>query len=66
MPLPSDVGAQIQKHLDEVYADLTAQANSMFPQAYLAQLFKNQTKLAAIIKAIAASRAPAVAPAAAC
>src|SRR5208282_3974252 len=37
---------------------LTAQANAMYPQAYLAQLFKNQTKLVAITKAIAASKAP--------
>jgi hypothetical protein len=33
----------------------------MYPQAYLAQLFKNQTKLAAITKAIVASKAPTAA-----
>jgi len=38
----------------------------MYPQAYLAQLFKNQTKLVAITKAIAASKAPAAASVATC
>ena len=60
-PLPSDTETQIQKHVDEVYDDLTAHTNTMYPQAYLAQLFKNQTKLAAITKAIVASKAsPAI------
>lgn len=53
--LPADIEAQIQRHVDEVYDDLMAHANTLYPQAYLAQLFKNQTKLAAITKAIAAS-----------
>ena len=42
-----------------MYDDLTVQANTMYPQAYLAQLFKNQTKLVAIVTAIAASKAGA-------
>ena len=60
-PLPSAIETQIQKHVDEVYDDLTTHTNTMYPQAYLAQLFKNQTKLAAITKAIVASKAPTAA-----
>ncbi len=58
MPLPSNIEAQIEKHVNEVYDDLTAQANALYPQAYLAQLFKNQTKLSAITNAITATKSP--------
>jgi hypothetical protein len=54
--LPSDIEAEIEKHVNEVYDDLMTHANAMYPQAYLATLFKNQTKLSAITKAIAKSR----------
>lgn len=65
-PLPPDIEAQVEKLVDEAYEDLTSQANTMYPQAYLAQLFKNQTKLAAITKAIAASKAPTAVSAVTC
>ena len=57
--LPPSIEANIGKHVDEVYGDLTAHANEMYPQAYLATLFKNQTKLSAITKAITAAEATA-------
>ena len=54
--LPPDINVTIEKHIDEIYDDLLSQANTMYPQAYLATLFKNQTKLSAIVKAITLER----------
>jgi AIPR protein len=55
--LPSDIDALVSKYLDEVYEELTAQANALYPQAYLAQLFKNQKKLSEIKRGITGSHA---------
>lgn len=43
----------ITQHVDDVYNSLSAQANALYPQAYLAQLFKSQQKLTTISKAMA-------------
>jgi hypothetical protein len=51
-PLPLDIGASVRKHVEEVYDELITQANTLYPQAYLAQLFKNQKKLTEITNAI--------------
>ncbi|MFK4620059.1 AIPR family protein [Bradyrhizobium diazoefficiens] len=48
-PLPADVNETIEASLDAVFVDLAARTEKLYPQAYLAQLFKNQTKLAAIL-----------------
>lgn len=61
--LPPDIEADIEKHVDEVYSDLIAHANTMYPQAYLATLFKNQTKISEITKAIALAKGTATASA---
>jgi hypothetical protein len=53
-PLPADIDATIRKHVGDIYVSLSTQANALYPQAYLAQLFKNQKKLAEITRAIAA------------
>lgn len=39
---------RVNELLNAVYSNLVVQANSLYPQAYLAQLFKNQKKLAEI------------------
>jgi hypothetical protein len=52
-PLPADIDATIRKHVDDIYVNLLTHANTLYPQAYLAQLFKNQKKLADITSAIA-------------
>lgn len=51
-PLPANIDASVLKYVDEIYDDLTTQANALYPQAYLAQLFKNQKKLTEITKAV--------------
>ncbi len=51
-PLPADIEAIVRAHVDEIYEELTTQANTLYPQAYLAQLFKNQKKLTEITGAI--------------
>jgi AIPR protein len=51
--LPADIDVSVRKLVDEVYAELTVEANALYPQAYLAQLFKNQKKLAEITEKIA-------------
>jgi AIPR protein len=56
-PLPPDIEASVSKHVDEVYAELKTQANALYPQAYLAQLFKNQKELTEIKNAIAKDKA---------
>jgi hypothetical protein len=53
-PLPATIAQDISKIVDDVYRDLSLEANKLYPQAYLAQLFKNQQKLTAISKAMAA------------
>jgi hypothetical protein len=60
-PLPPDIDATIGKHVDEIYVSLSNQANALYPQAYLAQLFKNQKKLTEITKAIAGAGSSAAA-----
>lgn len=50
--LPSDLGATICAYVDRVYDELTIRANALYPQAYLAQLFKNQKKLTDITNAL--------------
>lgn len=51
-PLPSSIAQDVQLTVDDVYNRLSTQANALHPQAYLAQLFKNQKKLSAIYKAL--------------
>ena len=51
-PLPDSISQDIISLVDTVYESLVKNANALYPQAYLAQLFKNQKKLAAISKAI--------------
>lgn len=50
-PLSNTIEQEITKLVDDVYKRLSKNANALYPQAYLAQLFKNQKKLAAISKA---------------
>lgn len=54
--LPSTIDQDITQLVDSVCASLFAQANALYPDSYLAQLFKNQKKLAAIAKAMAANQ----------
>ena len=51
-PLPADLETTVHMHVDRVYDQLTTKANTLYPQAYLAQLFKNQKKLTEITNAI--------------
>ena len=51
-PLPADIEATVRQYVDEVYAALANEANTLYPQAYLAQLFKNQKKLTEITNGI--------------
>ncbi|MDA9449014.1 MULTISPECIES: hypothetical protein [unclassified Bradyrhizobium] len=53
-PLPAAIVQDISKLVDAVYRDLSLETNKLYPQAYLAQLFKNQQKLTAISKAMSA------------
>jgi hypothetical protein len=55
-PLPPDIEAVVRRHVDEIYDELTTQANTLYPQAYLAQLFKNQKKLTDITDTISVTR----------
>ena len=53
--LPATIEGDITRLVDAVYASLSTQANALYPDSYLAQLFKNQKKQAAISKAMAAN-----------
>lgn len=55
IPLPATIDQDITRIVDSVYVSLSTQANALYPDSYLAQLFKNQKKLAAISKAMAAN-----------
>ena len=50
--LPVDFEATVRDHVNSVLSDLITKANEIYPQAYLAQLFKNQKKLVEITSAI--------------
>ena len=50
---PDVIAVDVAKLVDDIYNGLSAEANNLYPQAYLAQLFKNQQKLTAISKAMA-------------
>jgi hypothetical protein len=52
-PLPDTIARDIIDLVDVVYDSLVKNANTQYPQAYLAQLFKNQKKLTEISKAMA-------------
>jgi hypothetical protein len=52
-PLQAKIAVDVAKLVDDIYNSLSAEANKLYPQAYLAQLFKNQQKLTAISKAMA-------------
>jgi len=56
-PLPAHIEATVRKHVAEVYGELATEANALYPQAYLAQLFKNQKKLSEITNAISGEKA---------
>jgi hypothetical protein len=59
--LPQDIEVTVKDAVNVVLSNLIAKANELYPQAYLAQLFKNQKKLLDITKAIKkAARTPAV------
>lgn len=53
--LPINATHTIDGQLTAALADTAARTDALFPQAYLAQLFKNQTKLAAIAAPIASA-----------
>jgi hypothetical protein len=53
-PLPATIAQDIHTLVEDIHSRLSMQANNLYPQAYLAQLFKNQQKLTAISKAMAA------------
>jgi hypothetical protein len=53
--LQAKIAVDVAKLVDEIYNSLSAEANKLYPQAYLAQLFKNQQKLTAISKAMAST-----------
>jgi hypothetical protein len=61
-PLPTEIEARVRSFVDEICEELTIQANVLYPQAYLAQLFKNQKKLTEITKAISIGRSLATYP----
>jgi hypothetical protein len=50
--LPTDFETTVSEQVNEVLSNLIAKANELYPQAYLAQLFKNQKKLLDITRAI--------------
>jgi hypothetical protein len=50
-PLPVDIDLTVRNLVDEVYDKLVINANALYPQAYLATLFKNQKKLTEITHA---------------
>ena len=52
LPLPKDIESIVSGHVDDVFSGLVSKANALYPQAYLAQLFKNQKKLVDITGAI--------------
>jgi hypothetical protein len=52
--LPATIAQDVSKLVDDVYRDLSLEANKRYPQAYLAQLFTNQQKLTAVSKAMSA------------
>jgi TRAP-type mannitol/chloroaromatic compound transport system substrate-binding protein len=54
--LPDNIEAAVMDNVNLVLSDLIGKANELYPQAYLAQLFKNQTKLGEIMSAILAAK----------
>lgn len=52
-PLTTNAIPTIDGHLNAALTDTATRTDALFPQAYLAQLFKNQTKLAAIAAPVA-------------
>ena len=60
--LPPNIAENIEENVEGIYVDLLMQANTMYPQAYLATLFKNQTKVLAIAKAIVLMKGMGVNP----
>lgn len=50
--MPGDIEETVRSHVDKIYEELTTKANTLYAQAYLAQLFKNQKKLTEITTAI--------------
>jgi hypothetical protein len=47
-PLPGNASQTVEMELSNAFAATSQAIDFLYPQAYLAQLFKNQTKLAAI------------------
>jgi cell fate (sporulation/competence/biofilm development) regulator YlbF (YheA/YmcA/DUF963 family) len=47
-----DIAAHITTIVDDAFTQLRAQSDTLYPQAYLAQLFKNQKKLSQILSAM--------------
>jgi hypothetical protein len=60
--LPADIEAIVRTYVDEIYEELITKANTLYPQAYLAQLFKNQKKLTEITSAISTGGSFAACP----
>ena len=56
--VPADFEETVKSCVDLVLSNLIAKVNELYPQAYLAQLFKNQKKLAEISSAIQPTAAP--------
>jgi hypothetical protein len=50
--LPADIATQIATIVDDTFARLRTKSDLLYPQAYLAQLFKNQKKLTEILSAM--------------
>lgn len=48
-PLPANINDIVEANLEAAFIDVAARTDRLYPQAYLAQLFKNQTKLATIL-----------------
>jgi hypothetical protein len=47
-----DTAAHITTIVDDTFTQLRAKSDMLYPQAYLAQLFKNQKKLGEILSAM--------------
>lgn len=43
--LPADIAAQVAEIVEEAFAQLRTNSDLLYPQAYLAQLFRNQKNL---------------------
>jgi len=50
--LPADIGTQVAAIVDETFGQFRTKSDLLYPQAYLAQLFKNQKKLSEILSAM--------------